>query len=73
MLLLATMVNCLPGNKNVGESGSAFPKLPGLVIKGQGDNRMPVSNRDKKLAQQETSAYALSPKMVQQLRIEEKL
>ena len=49
----------------VNGGASGFPKLPGLVIKGHGDQRLPVSSRDKKLAKQETTAYALSPKVIQ--------
>lgn len=57
---------------NTGAKTTPFPKLPGLVIKGQGDSRQPVSFRSK-AAQHSTSAFALSPKLVKQLKIEEKL
>ena len=46
-----------------------FPKLPGLVIKGQGDSFQPISLRSNI----KTSAYALSPKLVKQLKIDEKI
>mmetsp|Transcript_21465 Transcript_21465/g.26398 ORF Transcript_21465/g.26398 Transcript_21465/m.26398 type:complete len:108 (+) Transcript_21465:44-367(+) len=48
-------------------------KLPGLVIKGQGNESQPLNVFDKTLRKKTTVAYALSPKLIRQLRIEEKV
>ena len=60
-------------DRTAGDKSMGFPTLPGLVIKGQGESLMPLSDRDKKLGQHATSAYALSPKLVKQLKIDDKL
>ena len=52
-----TTVDKAGGNK------ASFPKLPGLVIKGQGDAYQPISLRSK-AAKHQTAAFALSPKLV---------
>lgn len=51
-----------------GKIGSQFPKLPGIGLKGDGETRMPISDRDKTLKKFSTNAYALSPKMMNRLR-----
>ena len=59
--------------EQISGSNTTFPKLPGLVIKGQGGEMMPVSDRINKLSRtRETPAYALSPKLVRQLNLVEK-
>ena len=61
-------------DKHAGDGDGQFPKLPGLVIKGQGNERQPISSRgEKAFRNSTTSAYALSPKLVKQLKLEEKM
>ena len=48
-------------------------RLPGLPIKGQGDQYTVLSSGAPSLRRRRTIAYALSPKLVNQLGISEKL
>ena len=52
---------------------SRMTRLPGLVIKGQGNEEQPLNMTNRRLRQETTKAYALSPKLIRQLRIEEKV
>ena len=55
-------------------SPSLLSKLPALVIKGSGhDVAQPLNREDAVLSKRVTGAYALSPKLIKQFRLEDKI
>ena len=57
-----------------GEESIGGPKLPALVIKGSNnDVEQPLDHQDRTLRNIGTAAYALSPKIIKQARLEDKI
>ena len=52
---------------------SNLSKLPALVIKGQGNDVQPLDKNNKILSKRQTVAYALSPKLIKNLRLEDRI
>ena len=55
----------------MGYGGSRFPSLPGILNKGEGEIKLPITDRDIILNKMKSKAYALSPKVINQLHVGE--